>query len=53
LRGKIFRIGNMGWITRKDITLLTAALVSILVKRTTIKNIDKALQKIHEAPLLY
>ncbi len=53
LRGKIFRIGNMGWITRKDIILLIAALTSILVRKTTIKNIDKALQKIHEAPLLY
>ncbi len=53
LKGKIFRIGNMGWITRKDITLLIAALISTLMRKITIKNVEKALQKIHEASLLY
>jgi len=53
LKGKIFRIGNMGWLTRKDITLLITALINTLMRKTTIKNIEKALQKIHEAPLLY
>jgi len=54
LRGKIFRIGNMGWITRRDILLLVSAIASImrLSCKAKIEGLDEALELISQCELL-
>ena len=41
LKGKIFRIGNMGWLTRKEIITLITAIMSTLINKGINLNIDK------------
>ena len=41
VKGKIFRIGNMGWLTRKDIITLITSIISVLINRGVRLNIDK------------
>ncbi len=54
LRGRIFRIGNMGWVTRRDILALVAALASAVRVLTgdRLGSLDEALELIAKANLL-
>ncbi len=54
LRGKIFRIGNMGWITRRDMLLAVSAIASTLkmLLNTRVEGLDEALELIARADLL-
>ncbi len=51
LKGKIVRIGNMGWITRRTITLLTGAIAGIISRKTKIENLEKAFEIINNSNL--
>ncbi len=49
LRGKIFRIGNMGWVTRRDIMLLISAVGAVLGKyynSDILLNVGEALSEV-------
>ncbi len=54
LRGRIFRIGNMGWVTRRDILALVAALASAVRVLTgdRLGSLDEALELVAKANLL-
>ena len=52
LKGKIVRVGNMGWITRRDIILLAGSLIAVLSRKVKIENVEEIFRLIHEKELL-